>query len=175
MSATRSVKFPIVLRVSTQFPDQCVLSHFLEAECGDDLVDVGFLAGDQLPIDLPDAHRATLGGVIATNTSGARRYANGTMRDYVIGIRAVDGQGITYNGGGRVVKNVAGYDFCKLLTGSLGTLGIISQVTLKVKPIPPCSRFVVCRVRDWTTTERLLAELAVSPVPAGPSRGKSRR
>ena len=79
----------------------------------------------RLPIDLPNAHRATLGGVIATNTSGARRFAHGTMRDYVIGITAVDGRGTMFHGGGRVVKNVAGYDFCKLLTGSLGTLGII--------------------------------------------------
>jgi glycolate oxidase FAD binding subunit len=122
--------------------------------------------GQRLPIDLPDAHRATLGGIIATNTSGARRLSNGTLRDYVIGIRAVDGRGTTYNGGGRVVKNVAGYDFCKLLTGSLGTLGIITQVTLKVKPIPPCSRFVACRVRDFPAAERLLAELAASKVPA---------
>ena len=64
--------------------------------------------------------RATLGGVVATNWSGPRRYGYGTMRDYVIGISAVDGRGMPFKGGGRVVKNVAGYDFCKLLTGSLG-------------------------------------------------------
>jgi glycolate oxidase FAD binding subunit len=116
----------------------------------------------RLPIDLPDAHRATLGGVIATNTSGARRYANGTVRDYVIGITAVDGRGMTFHGGGRVVKNVAGYDFCKLLTGSLGTLGVIAQVTLRVKPIPETSRFVTCRVRDWAAAERLLAGMVTS-------------
>jgi len=113
----------------------------------------------RLPIDLPNAHRATLGGVIATNTSGARRFAHGTMRDYVIGITAVDGRGTLFHGGGRVVKNVAGYDFCKLLTGSLGTLGIIAQVTLRVKPIPESSRFMVCRMRDWPAVERLLAGL----------------
>jgi glycolate oxidase FAD binding subunit len=116
----------------------------------------------RLPIDLPDANRATLGGVIATNTSGARRYANGTIRDYVIGITAVDGRGTLFHGGGRVVKNVAGYDFCKLLTGSLGTLGVISQVTLRVKPMPPCSRFVTCKMRDWPMAERILAALVTS-------------
>ncbi len=116
----------------------------------------------RLPIDLPDANRATLGGVIATNTSGTRRYAYGTIRDYVIGISAVDGRGTLFHGGGRVVKNVAGYDFCKLLTGSLGTLGIISQVTLRVKPIPSCSRFVTCRMRDWPMAERILAALVTS-------------
>ena len=89
----------------------------------------------ELPIDVPQADRATIGGVIATNTNGLRRLGCGAIRDYVIGIRAIDGRGVEFNGGGRVVKNVAGYDFCKLLTGSLGTLGIISQVTLKVRPI----------------------------------------
>src|SRR4029079_12976461 len=88
----------------------------------------------QLPIDVPRAADATIGGVIATNWCGPRRYGHGTIRDYVIGIHAVDGRGVAFKGGGRVVKNVAGYDFCKLLTGSLGTLGVITQVALKVKP-----------------------------------------
>jgi len=116
----------------------------------------------RLPIDLPDAHRATLGGVIATNTSGARRYSHGTIRDYVIGISAVDGRGVMFHGGGRVVKNVAGYDFCKLLVGSLGTIGMIAQVTLRVKPMPECSRFVACRMRNWPMAERILAGLVNS-------------
>ena len=64
----------------------------------------------------------------------------------MIGISAVDGRGMEFKGGGRVVKNVAGYDFCKLLVGSLGTLGIITQVTLKVKPIPEIT--VLDRNRD---------------------------
>jgi glycolate oxidase FAD binding subunit len=115
-----------------------------------------------LPIDLPNAHRATLGGVIATNASGARRYGNGTMRDYVIGITAVDGRGKPFHGGGRVVKNVAGYDFCKLLTGSLGTIGIVTQVTLKVVPRPECSRFVACRVRNLPAAEKLLEGLVTT-------------
>lgn len=116
----------------------------------------------RLPIDLPDAHKATLGGVIATNTSGARRYIHGTIRDYVIGITAVDGRGVMFHGGGRVVKNVAGYDFCKLLVGSLGTIGVIAQVTLRVKPMPEQSRFVVCRMRNWPMAERILAGLVTS-------------
>ncbi|HEY2880883.1 MAG TPA: FAD-binding oxidoreductase [Pirellulales bacterium] len=116
----------------------------------------------RLPIDLPNAHRATLGGLIATNTCGARRYANGAIRDYVIGITAVDGRGTLFHGGGRVVKNVAGYDFCKLLTGSLGTLAVIAQVTLRVKPIPEASQFVACKLRDWPAAERFLATLVTS-------------
>src|SRR5262249_55117627 len=90
----------------------------------------------RLPIDVPLAERATLGGAIATNTSGPRRYGFGTLRDYVIGITVVNDEGKEVKAGGRVVKNVAGYDLCKLYIGSLGTLGIISQVTLKVRPRP---------------------------------------
>ena len=99
--------------------------------------------GQQLPIDVPRAAEATIGGVVATNWNGPRRYGHGTIRDYVIGIHAVDGRGVPFKGGGRVVKNVAGYDFCKLLTGSLGTLGVITQLALKVKPLPEQSETVV--------------------------------
>jgi glycolate oxidase FAD binding subunit len=116
----------------------------------------------RLPIDVPQADRATLGGVIATNWSGPLRYGHGTIRDYVIGISAVDGRGTPFKGGGRVVKNVAGYDFCKLLTGSLGTLGVVTQATLKVKPIPEQSALVACRVKDVEQAERLLAALVTS-------------
>lgn len=92
--------------------------------------------GQRLPIDVPAADRATLGGTIAANVSGPRRLGAGTMRDYVIGITTVNDEGQETKAGGRVVKNVAGYDFCKLHTGALGTLGIITQVTLKVRPVP---------------------------------------
>jgi glycolate oxidase FAD binding subunit len=96
----------------------------------------------RIAIDVPQAHRATIGGAIATNTSGPGRYANGTFRDYVIGISAVDGTGRLFSAGGRVVKNVAGYDLCKLLVGSQGTLGVITQVTLKLRPLPETRRIV---------------------------------
>jgi len=90
----------------------------------------------RLPIDVPNSARATLGGAMAVNASGPRRYGLGTLRDYVIGISVINDQGQEIKAGGRVVKNVAGYDLCKLYVGSLGTLGIISQVTLKLKPRP---------------------------------------
>lgn len=122
------------------------------------------LAGERqrLPIDVPQFDRATIGGVIATNFNGPRRYGQGTVRDHVIGITAVDGRGETYKGGGRVVKNVAGYDFCKLLTGSLGTLGVITQVTLKLKPMVEQSRLMACAVADANDAERMLAALSAS-------------
>jgi glycolate oxidase FAD binding subunit len=89
----------------------------------------------RLPVDVPCAERATLGGALATNTSGSRRYGFGTFRDYVIGISVVNDEGHEIKAGGRVVKNVAGYDLCKLYVGSFGTLGIITQVTLKLRPL----------------------------------------
>jgi glycolate oxidase FAD binding subunit len=97
----------------------------------------------RLPVDIPMAERATLGGSLATNTSGPRRYGLGTLRDYVIGISVVNDQGQEIKAGGRVVKNVAGYDLCKLYVGSLGTLGIITQVTLKLRPLPEEQAFLI--------------------------------
>ncbi len=104
----------------------------------------------QLPIDIPQSNRATLGGILACNVSGCRRYGYGTLRDYVIGISAVDGAGRHFSAGGRVVKNVAGYDLCKLLIGSLGTLAVITQVTLKLKPLPERTGLL------WATYDTLL-------------------
>jgi len=96
----------------------------------------------RLPVDVPLPQRATLGGAAATNCSGPRRYGFGTFRDYVIGISLVNDQGQEVKAGGRVVKNVAGYDLCKLYIGSLGTLGIITQLTLKLRPLPERSTLI---------------------------------
>jgi glycolate oxidase FAD binding subunit len=96
----------------------------------------------RLPVDVPLPELATLGGAIATNASGPRRYGFGTLRDYVIGINVVNDRGEEVKAGGRVVKNVAGYDLCKLHIGALGTLGIITQVTLKVRPRPEATALV---------------------------------
>jgi glycolate oxidase FAD binding subunit len=115
-----------------------------------------------LPIDAPEPETATLGGLIATNFSGPRRFGYGTMRDYLIGVTAIDGRGVMFHGGGRVVKNVAGYDFCKLLIGSLGTLGVVVQATLKVKPLPEASAFVVQPLAKLADAEPLLQALVNS-------------
>jgi glycolate oxidase FAD binding subunit len=98
--------------------------------------------GQWLPIDVPHPERATLGGAVAANLSGPRRLGQGTFRDYVIGIGFVTDEGVEVKGGGRVVKNVAGYDLMKLMIGSLGTLGVVTQLTLKVKPKPEASALV---------------------------------
>lgn len=113
----------------------------------------------RLPVDVPRPERATVGGALATNASGPRRYRWGTMRDYVIGLSAVDGTGMAFCGGGRVVKNAAGYDLCRLLCGSLGSLAVVTQVTLMVKPMPEASALVIARIDDWAQAERLLADM----------------
>ena len=113
----------------------------------------------RLPIDVPQAEQATLGGVIATNWSGPRRFGCGTMRDYVIGISAIDATGRRFSAGGRVVKNVAGYDLCKLLVGSRGELAIITQVTLKLRPRPETSALVGLSFDSPRQVEAVLAGL----------------
>lgn len=115
----------------------------------------------RLPIDIPRADSATLGGALAVNVSGPRRFGYGTLRDYVIGISAVNDEGREFKAGGRVVKNVAGYDLCKLLVGSLGTLGIITQATLKLRPLAE-ERALVCLPCAAARIGPLLDSLAAS-------------
>ncbi len=98
--------------------------------------------GQRLLVDAPDPDRATVGAVFATGTTGPRRFGAGRPRDQVIGVSFVTADGALVKGGGRVVKNVAGYDFPRLLTGSMGTLGVIAQLTLKVRPRPEASAVV---------------------------------
>ena len=124
------------------------------------------------PIGRPSAGRSP-------ETPPARAdYAYGTMRDYLLGFTAVDGTGMTFSGGGRVVKNAAGYNMCRLMAGSLGTLGIITQATLMVRPLPEAAALLACEVPDFNLAEKLLASLvrsAVRPVAVELSAGRSQR
>ncbi len=101
--------------------------------------------GQWLSLDPAEPERATLGGVIAANASGPRRHLYGTARDLLIGVTVVTGEGAIVRGGGKVVKNVAGYDLPKLFVGSYGTLGIIVEVTVKLRPVPDDERLVAVR------------------------------
>jgi glycolate oxidase FAD binding subunit len=87
--------------------------------------------------------RPTLGGVLACNISGPRRIRQGAARDHFLGLRGVSGRGEAFKAGGRVVKNVTGYDLCKLMAGSYGTLAALTEVTVKVLPRPEAIRTVM--------------------------------
>jgi len=109
------------------------------------------LAGsDQmLGVDPPEVgNGATVGGIVATNSSGPRRYRYGTIRDLIIGITVVLADGTVAKAGGKVVKNVAGYDLSKLFTGSLGTLGVIAECNFRLHPRPETARTVAVELPD---------------------------
>ena len=127
--------------------------------------------GQQLTAEPPDLARIfgtsekpqTIGGVTATNLSGPRRVAWGAMRDHVMGIRAVTGRGEIVHSGGRVLKNVTGLDLCKLFTGSHGTLGVITEVTLKVLPAAESSGTLVLPGLDARAAVAALSAALGSP------------
>ena len=96
--------------------------------------------GQWLALDPPDAQQATIGGILASNASGPKRLRYGSARDLVIGLHVVQANGEVARSGGRVVKNVAGYDLNKLYIGSLGTLGIIVEANFKLQPLPVAER-----------------------------------
>ncbi len=129
------------------------------AERGQHLIaeppDFSALFGSTLP--------ATLGGVVAANLSGPRRIAWGAMRDHVMGIRAVNGAGEVFRSGGRVLKNVTGLDLCKLLTGAHGTLGVLTEITLKVLPAPQAVGTLAVPMADLAGGVRVLSAGLRSP------------
>jgi len=98
--------------------------------------------GQWLSLDPDGPDRATVGGIVAANGSGPRRHLYGTARDVVIGVTVVTADGAVVRGGGKVVKNVAGYDLPKLFVGSYGTLGVIVEVTTKLRPLPDAEKLV---------------------------------
>jgi glycolate oxidase FAD binding subunit len=101
--------------------------------------------GQWLSLDPPDAERATIGGIIAADASGPRRHLYGTMRDLLIGLTVVTADGAVVRGGGKVVKNVAGYDLPKLFVGAWGTLGVVVEATFKLRPVPDEERLLAVR------------------------------
>jgi len=119
------------------------------------------LAGAQqwLALDPMLAPEATIGGIIATNSSGPRRLRYGGVRDQIIGVRVVLADGTIAKGGGKVVKNVAGYDLPKLFTGSLGTLGVIVEATFRLYPLPITSRTVTFTSSDVTSLCKLAVQV----------------
>ena len=135
-------------------------------------------AGQHLTAEPPDmGGGATVGGTVAANLSGPRRVTAGAMRDQVMGIRMVNGSGEALRFGGRVLKNVTGLDLCKLLSGSHGTLGVLTEITLKVLPAPEESGTLVLDGRNPEAAVTALSSALGSPfgvsgaawVPPGPA------
>lgn len=116
-----------------------------------------------LPWNPPLPEQATIGGIVASNRSGSWRFRFGTPRDPLLAVRAVRGDGVAFKSGAKVVKSVAGYDLHRLLCGSWGTLGVLTEITLKVYPSPR-AREVVGWYVDWDTLEPTLADLLRSPL-----------
>ena len=125
------------------------------------------LAGSSqmLAIDPPESG-ATIGGIIASNSSGPRRYKYGTIRDLIIGITVVLQDGTVAKAGGKVVKNVAGYDLSKLFTGSLGTLGVIATANFRVHPRPEAARTVAVEVEGPQAAQEAAQAIMHSQVEA---------
>ena len=155
VEARRRLSTAAMRGVSLYEPAELVLT----AAAGTPLREIGGLLdqqGQQLAFEPADyglilggpADRGTIGGAIAINASGPRRIKAGAARDHVLGFRAVSGRGEPFKSGGRVMKNVTGYDLSKLMAGSHGTLGVMSEITVKVLPKPETEETVVFAALD---------------------------
>src|SRR5690242_11526942 len=127
-------------------------------------------AGQMLAFEPPRWHALlggegapTLGGVLACNLAGPRRLKAGAARDHFLGFRAVSGRGESFKAGGKVVKNVTGYDLCKLMAGSYGTLAALEEVTVKVLPRPETAATVLFAGLDPAAAVRLMSAALGSP------------
>jgi glycolate oxidase FAD binding subunit len=151
-------------------PEELVLS----ARAATPLVEIEALVesrGQQLAFEPMDcgpilsgaAGHATIGGTLAANLSGPRRIKAGAARDHFLGFRAVSGRGETFKSGGRVVKNVTGYDLCKLMAGSWGTLAALTEVTIKTLPKPETEETVLLRGLDPPAAVAAMTAAMASP------------
>ena len=139
----------------------------LTAEAGMSLAQlqaVAARAGQWLPVDPPLPAETSLGGLISANLSGPSRFSQGTVRDLLIGITVVRADGSLVKSGGRVVKNVAGYDMGKLYCGSLGTLGIIVEATFKLRTIPRARAATRMTCPDMAHVAALLERILTAPL-----------
>jgi glycolate oxidase FAD binding subunit len=148
-------------------PSELVIS----ARCGTRLAEIEAAMrerGQMLAFEPPHFGEATLGGAVAAGLSGPRRQSAGALRDFVLGVRIMDGRGEVLSFGGQVMKNVAGYDVSRLMAGSLGTLGILLEVSLKVLPLPVAEATLRLELPEDRATEQL-NRWAGKPLPISAS------
>ncbi|MGB6718752.1 MAG: FAD-binding oxidoreductase, partial [Candidatus Acidiferrales bacterium] len=117
-----------------------------------------------LPLAVPFFERATVGGTLASGVDSPLRQAYGTARDFVLGVEFVSGDGALAKSGGRVVKNVSGYDLHKLFLGSIGSLGVITRVNFKTFPLPSCERLFVASLASSDDALALRQKIVASPI-----------
>ena len=144
---------------------------YITAKCGTPLAEIeAELAekGQMLAFESPHFSGATVGGCVAAGLSGPRRQQAGAVRDFVLGVKLVDGTGQMLNFGGQVMKNVAGYDVSRVIAGSLGTLGVIAELTLKVLPKPVAEASLVFECDAAEAIQRL-NEWGGRPLPISAS------
>ena len=122
-------------------------------------------SGQRLAVDVPHEDRASIGGIVASNTTGGLRHGFGLPRDLVLGLTAIDGCARTIQAGGRVVKNVAGYDLVRLLAGSWGSLGVITQLTLRTHPVPQAGATLVFEFLSAAELDGARVRLLGEPLP----------
>jgi len=168
--ATHTLDMSDLTGVKLYEPEELVLS----AQAGTPLAELEALLAEnrqQFAFEPPDfgpllggeAGKQTIGGVLSCNLAGPRRVKAGAARDHFLGCQAVSGRGEAFKAGGRVVKNVTGYDLPKLLAGAYGTLALLTEVTLKVLPAPADTRTVLIRGLDDATAIRVMALALQSP------------
>ena len=140
---------------------------FVTARCGTPLAEVEAALvekGQMLAFEPPRFGMATVGGCVAAGLAGPRRQQAGAVRDFVLGVKLIDGTGQALDFGGQVMKNVAGYDVSRLLAGSLGTLGLLAEVTLKVLPRPVAEATLAFELEEGEAI-RLLNRWGGRPLP----------
>ncbi|MGB1238969.1 MAG: glycolate oxidase subunit GlcE, partial [Pseudomonadales bacterium] len=140
----------------------------LTARAGTPLVEIKSALAEHnqvLSFDPPTFEgRATLGGTLAANLSGPSRPWSGSVRDMVLGVKLINGRGELLNFGGQVMKNVAGYDVSRAQAGAMGTLGVMTQISLKVMPKPEVTRSLVLDIAEGEAIT-LMNQLAATPKP----------
>ncbi|MFQ5954936.1 MAG: glycolate oxidase subunit GlcE [Kiloniellales bacterium] len=170
LQATHELDLSALSGITLYEPEELVLAAgagtplaTIEAALAEHRQQLAFEPADYGPLYGGEPDRQTLGGVIACNLSGPRRLKAGAARDHFLGLKAVSGRGEAFKAGGRVMKNVTGYDLCKLICGSYGTLAVMTEVTVKVLPAAETTHTVLVFGLDDEAAIRAMAQALLGP------------